>query len=308
MEKAFYSHGKLLLTSEYLVLDGAQALAVPTKLGQSLTIENSQQANIHWQSMDCEGNNWFETQIDFKEIKTNHTQTTDVVTKTLINILHHACLMNSDFLNSEAGLNVLTKLEFPRAWGLGSSSTLINNIASWAGVDAFELLERSFGGSGYDIACAQNDQPIIYQRTKLKPQISKVDFTPSFSEHIYFVYLNQKQSSKDAIANYKTNYKTKDKTNLAEAIQQANQYTQQLLQADNLTTFCEIIDQHEQLLSEILKTKTVKETLFPNFKGSIKSLGAWGGDFVMAISDKNPTEYFESKGYHVVKNYTDMVL
>ena len=37
---AFYSHGKLLLTGEYLVLDGALALAVPCKLGQSLTVRS----------------------------------------------------------------------------------------------------------------------------------------------------------------------------------------------------------------------------------------------------------------------------
>ena len=30
MEK-FYSHGKLLITGEYAVLDGAKAIALPTK-------------------------------------------------------------------------------------------------------------------------------------------------------------------------------------------------------------------------------------------------------------------------------------
>ena len=32
----FYSPGKLMLTGEYLVLDGASSLALPTMLGQSL--------------------------------------------------------------------------------------------------------------------------------------------------------------------------------------------------------------------------------------------------------------------------------
>ena len=39
MEKTFYSNGKLLITGEYLVLDGAKALALPTKYGQYLTVE-----------------------------------------------------------------------------------------------------------------------------------------------------------------------------------------------------------------------------------------------------------------------------
>ena len=35
----FYSHGKVLLTAEYAVLEGVKALSLPTQQGQSLTIE-----------------------------------------------------------------------------------------------------------------------------------------------------------------------------------------------------------------------------------------------------------------------------
>ena len=48
--KTFRSHGKLLLTSEYVVLDGAKALALPTKFGQSLSILPNNKGNISWQS------------------------------------------------------------------------------------------------------------------------------------------------------------------------------------------------------------------------------------------------------------------
>ena len=54
--------------------------------------------------------------------------------------------------------------------------------------------------------------------------------------------------------------------------------------------------------------KTIQEKLFPDFKGVIKSLGAWGGDFVMAISKENPTAYFKEKGYPVVLSYEEMIL
>ena len=37
----FFSKGKLLLTSEYFVLDGALSLAIPTKLGQDLLVEKN---------------------------------------------------------------------------------------------------------------------------------------------------------------------------------------------------------------------------------------------------------------------------
>ena len=39
MKKEFYSNGKLLITGEYLVLDGAKAFALPTKFGQNLIVE-----------------------------------------------------------------------------------------------------------------------------------------------------------------------------------------------------------------------------------------------------------------------------
>jgi len=42
-----YSNGKLLLTGEYLVLEGATALAVPTKFGQDLKVEKIKEKSIN---------------------------------------------------------------------------------------------------------------------------------------------------------------------------------------------------------------------------------------------------------------------
>ena len=71
------------------------------------------------------------------------------------------------------------------------ASTLINNIAQWLKIDAFELLRESFGGSGYDVACAQTDSPIIYHLVNNEPHFKKVNFNPPFKENIHFVYLNK---------------------------------------------------------------------------------------------------------------------
>jgi len=48
--------------------------------------------------------------------------------------------------------------------------------------------------------------------------------------------------------------------------------------------------------------------LFSDFSGSIKSLGAWGGDFVLVAHSENPTAYFKEKGYEVIFSYHQMVL
>ena len=61
-------------------------------------------------------------------------------------------------------------------------------------------------------------------------------------------------------------------------------------------------------MSSVLELQTVQEVLFSDFKGIVKSLGAWGGDFVMVISKENPTDYFKERGFTVVVPYNDMIL
>jgi mevalonate kinase len=304
MKKTFYSNGKLLITGEYLVLDGAEAFALPTKLGQNLIIEEGENQEIQWKSYDADESVWFEDTILFTDI-TNYTPTeTETVKNTLTTILYQAYLQNPEFIKSSQGYNIQTELTFSRKWGLGTSSTLINNIAQWLNIDAFELLNTSFGGSGYDIACAQNDSPIIYQLVKGKPIAEQIAFNPEFRNQIYFVYLNRKQSSKTAIANYITN----KNQNLENNIAKNNLITQELIHASTVESFRHAIEKHEAKMSHLLETCTVKELLFPDFKGTIKSLGAWGGDFVMVVSDKNPADYFFEKGFSIMFTYEQLIL
>ena len=305
MKKEFYSNGKLLITGEYLVLDGAKAFALPTKFGQNLIVEKGRNQEIKWTSFDSDGSMWFEETFSFIDIsKKNISEEATSKRNTLIEILHEGFLLNPDFLNEEEGYSVTTQLTFPRNWGLGTSSTLINNIAQWLEIDAFVLLKNSFGGSGYDIACAQNNTPILYHLENDNPIVEKVTFAPKFSENLYFVYLDKKQSSKAAIASYYNN-KNED---LANNITKINLLTQEVLNAKNLQEFAQAIDEHEAEMSNILEMKTIKESLFSDFKGVIKSLGAWGGDFVLAIAKENPSHYFKEKGFLTIVSYKDMIL
>ena len=151
MKQTFYSNGKLLLTGEYVVLDGALALALPTKYGQNLTVETVPSKQILWKSFDQDRSTWFEDEFTFDEIINKPFDAENSVRNTLLEILNEAFQMNPNFLDKN-GFNIETNLTFPKNWGLGTSSTLINNIGQWLHIDAFELLNRSFGGSGYDIA------------------------------------------------------------------------------------------------------------------------------------------------------------
>lgn len=302
-KKRFYSNGKLLLTAEYLVLDGAKALALPTKFGQDFIVENGINQEIYWKSFDRDGSIWFETTIPFVTIIQNLKKENQPVLNTLIEILHQAYQLNPSYINVSQGYTITTHLTFPKNWGLGTSSTLINNVGQWLNIDAFELLKMSFGGSGYDIACAQNNQAITYQIVNGKPIVQPLVFTPECVESLYFVYLNLKQSSKEAIAMYNRISK-KD----LEIIQKINSITENLILNSSFESFSNLIENHENSLSEILNTATVKSKLFPDFDGTIKSLGAWGGDFVLVISKENPSEYFKEKGFETIVPYAEMIL
>ncbi|MBF4473318.1 GYDIA family GHMP kinase [Flavobacterium sp. HJJ] len=303
MKKTFYSNGKLLITGEYLVLDGAKALALPTKFGQNLIIEKGENQEIKWKSYDSDGSIWFDDIIPISVILTKTPFENESIKNTLITILRTADQLNPELLLNSQGFNITTQLNFPKKWGLGTSSTLINNIAQWFSIDAFTLLKNSFGGSGYDIACAQNNSPIIYHLEEKKPIVETVKFHPAFSKNLYFVYLNQKQSSKSAIASYK-----EKKNNLKEAKKIIDQITETVLNSKNEDTFVQALESHEKVLSSILETKTVKESLFPDFTGTVKSLGAWGGDFALIVSKENPKPYFLDKGYETIIQYSDMIL
>jgi mevalonate kinase len=302
-KKTFYSNGKLLITAEYVVLDGAIALALPTKMGQDLIVDYGFNKEIIWKSYDADGSIWFDDVILFSDIISKKTFDSNNVKSTLIEILHEAHKLNPAFIANFQGYIVSTNLTFPKFWGLGTSSTLINNIASWLQIDAFVLLNKAFGGSGYDIACGQNNSAILYQLENEKPSIKAINFNPIFKENLYFVYLNKKQNSKTAIENYRNK-----KSNIEQSISEINKITTAIFENNDFDEFCKLLEKHEFLMSEILEFQTVKQLLFPDFKGTIKSLGAWGGDFVLVASQENPIEYFTSKGYKTVLSYQEMIL
>ena len=298
----YYSNGKLLLTGEYLVLDGALALALPTSYGQSLMVESVDTPYLFWKSYDDSNSIWFEATFELNHFN-SVSSTQKEISNSLQQILKAVRQLNPFFLNPSNGLNVNTYLNFPKNWGLGTSSTLINNIAQWANVNAFKLLELSFGGSGYDIACAQTNNPISYQLIDKRPEFKIVPFDPEFKNHLYFVYLNKKQDSRKGISHYKSITTRKD-----ESISKISDLTLDILSCKSLNEFNVLIDRHEDIISNITNQSTIKNKLFKDFDGSIKSLGAWGGDFILASSINNPKTYFENKGFDIVIPYSEMIL
>lgn len=302
----FFGHGKLLISGEYFVLDGALALAIPTKVGQSLTVKYapSFSPTLSWKSYDVKGNCWFESKYEFWHFKClDENPSEDALF--LQKILQQVRKQNSHFLRDDVDVKVETQLGFPLSWGLGSSSSLIYNIAQWAYISPFELLFKTYGGSGYDIACAQADGPIAYRKNISGPNWSPICFNPSFKENIYFVYLGKKQNSREAVLEY-----SKKRPFANDTILKITELTQEFLNSQTLKQFQSAIILHEKVVAESLDLIPVKDRLFSDFKGAIKSLGAWGGDFVMVATEEDLTfvkSYFAKKGLDIIYSYCDLI-
>ena len=196
-----YSSGKLLITGEYLVLDGAEALALPLSCGQSLNYKKTTNNLIKWASYDLKNNIWYSAVIDKNNLKVIESSDYNI-SKRLHGILKSIRNYNPEFL-TQNGYEIETKLNFDKNWGLGSSSTLISNLSKLADVDPYLILNETFGGSGYDIACSNLDHPILYSLNNGKRFIQKVEFNPVFKDNLYFIYLNKKQDSGKEIISYR---------------------------------------------------------------------------------------------------------
>ncbi len=303
----YHANGKLMLTGEYLVLQGAKALALPLKLGQSLEVKtiDIQEGMIHWDAYTNRGF-WFAA-IFSKFGFTVHASDDMEKADNLCKIFQEIKSLNPNILQDKNDYFFTTRLEFDSQWGLGSSSTLISLLSQWANVNPYKLLNRTMGGSGYDIACATASKPITYQLINSEPVVEGINFKPAFSEKLYFVYQGHKQSSGKEVKSFKERVKT---TDFSKEIAEISEITEKLTKIVSFDEFCSLLTRHEAIMSRVLEQPPIKAK-YLDFQGVIKSLGAWGGDFFLAateLPEKEVREYFGKKGLDVVVKYDDIVL
>ena len=301
-----YAHGKLLISGEYLVLDGAKALAAPVKFGQrfqasQVAVNNNR---IHWQAFDYQQKLWLNLIIDKDKLRPEN-ENESKQSRILVNLLDSCRKLNPDFLRSENDVLVNSTLEFPNSWGLGSSSTLVYFLAQWAEIDPYELQFNTMKGSGYDIACAGSDSSLFYQLQNNTPIVELTRFNPAFKKQLHFVHLNKKQDSRVAINAYD------DSKTGRLPIDEISEVSEQMARTHDLDLFENLIEIHEGIISTCLSTSTTKQRLFPDYNGAVKSLGAWGGDFIMVSRNTELEEfhkYFNDKGYYTILSFDEMIL
>ena len=322
----YYSHGKFLLTGEYLVLKGALALALPLKLGQTLSVETVCTPSLQWNAYKPDGP-WFSMTFNPDPLEIIDCDDRPKAEK-LAQILKAVKQLNPKAFKGN-NLKFTTQLDFNPNWGLGSSSTLIANLARWANVNPYQLLKLTFGGSGYDIDCATAEGPIYYQLVNSEsalrqaqgpqkakvvepvetptPMVKPIDFQPPFTEHLFFIYQGQKQSSSNEIKAFlaKTN-----PIDLQKDIEAVSETSRAVPKCESLDEFALLMQCHERIIARCIGQEPVQKH-FPDFEGVLKSLGAWGGDFILAVTEwpeNQVEEYFKGKGLEVVFGYKEMVL
>jgi len=300
---SYYSHGKLLLSGEYTVLHGATALALPLRYGQTLSVSQSDSAGLVWRALRP-GGIWFACEWDTSG---RIIQTTDKKKSLrLDDILRKGLALSEKNPAFLSGKEITTTLEFNPEWGWGSSSTFISNLSRWLEIDPYKLLQQTFGGSGYDIACAGATSAIYYSKANEKTEVTTAPFCPSFGDQLWFIYLGKKQSSQKAISAFSFSNSIPDS-----AIRQISELTNQVCSCDSVDDFCEWITQHETIIGNLTGMIPVQSLLFPDFEGAVKSLGAWGGDFVMACShwsEEKIRAYFKTRGLETVFNLKEIIL
>jgi len=304
MDDHFYAKGKLLLTSEFMILHGAKALAVPLKLGQSLQLtEKNRQGSLHWTATHG-AVTWFETVISLDRMEVIDASSSSKA-ENLVFILEKILEIAPGFRDKLENFDVHTDLEFDPAYGFGSSSTLTSLLAQWAGIDAMQLHFHISKGSGYDVACAQANSALLYQVINEMPVIESVEFNPDCSGQLWLAYLGHKQDSAKSIAAFLEHYQPDPQD-----IDFFSGLTCEFLKAGEADEFGHLITRHENKLAGILNRPPVKDQFFADFRGYVKSLGAWGGDFVLLVTEWSAEElgqYLSAKGIDQWYSFNEIV-
>ncbi|MDK2842273.1 MAG: hypothetical protein PWQ17_1778 [Anaerophaga sp.] len=258
---------------------------------------------LAWKATHPEGS-WFSALFN-PDLTVKETTNRQLATS-LKDILNKAAQLKGrrDVLS---GKEIITHLEFSPDWGWGSSSTLISNLSEWLDINPYLLLSETFGGSGYDIACATADGPVFYRLTQSgKPEVNVAAFDPPFIDNLWIGYLNRKQNSTMAVRHHIDGLKNAEKE-----IEKISDISLRMSNETSEEKFMNLMAEHEGIISSITGLVPLKKRLFPDFPGAVKSLGAWGGDFFLVLSpcpEDDTKEYFQTKGFKTLFRLRDVKL
>ena len=299
----FSANGKLLLTGEYAVLFGSRALALPARKGQRLEIRKPGRVGLlHWTSRE-HAKVWFTATLTLPGLEVLESSDNALAVR-LRELLMTVRRLSPAFLNEKDGVEIFTDLDFPRNWGLGTSSTLLYLVSRWAEVSPYHLLDATFGGSGYDIACADRFHPILYQRKSGIPDVEETSFDLPFLDQIYLGFSGVKKDTGQEVRKVTQHGAFPDKI-----LHRISSISEEIRYCIDIQSFIILMEEHERLLSAQLGIPTLASA-FSGYPGLVKSLGAWGGDFHLFTWTEEPEalrEYLGKKGIGPIFPIRDML-
>lgn len=296
----YSANGKLMLAGEYLVLAGACALALPLRYGQSMQVKPVREDLLYWKSSGPSGK-WFEAKYDKRSLEIISASLPETA-RVLQSWLTAVRELKPGFFHAGSGVSVTVTANYPLQWGWGSSATLLSMLAEWSNSDPFELHHLVSRGSGFDIACARNHRLLFYQLSEDRPMVSLTFPGKALKENTWFCYLGSTRKTEEEVHAFRSAiYTSRD-------IAEVSDLSVMICNASSGKELTELVRQHEILVGKILKKDPIGR-LYPSFPGSVKSLGAWGGDFAMFVSSADPADVIRElrkTGFNQIFRYKEI--
>jgi mevalonate kinase len=298
----FKANTKFLLTGEYALLQGADALVLPLAYTQRLNVKETVGNALEWESWERD-KLWYANTFTIN-IDESYTTKLD---KYLANLIHQINQINPDTKYLFRGKKMRVEADFNLQWGLGSSSTLISLLSQYTKVDAYILNSLISKGSGYDVVAATQDKSFVFTKTEKYYQTESADLNYSFKDKLYFVYTGRKQDTNESIRRFNV----KQKRVIKSEIQDISKITKELIEVKSLSQFQYLISEHETIIAKITDQESLLKNFLPNFSGAAKSLGAWGGDFILITwkdSEQELQNYLKKQKIETYFPWKDIVL
>ena len=299
----FTANTKLLFTGEYAVIFGAKAIVLPLVFSQKLLVEEAQGGNLIWESKE-NNKTWFKTVFSLSPGRKEDNIPGRQYIKRLLNAVFE---LNPSARKRFEGKKITIEADFPLRWGIGSSSTLTSLLARYANIDPFELNRKISQGSGYDVVAAEQHQSFLFQKTDDTYNVEKVILDYPFKDKLYFIYTGKKE---DTAANLRKMNLNSNNT-ATEDIRRISAISEALVKVKDLDTFENLILEHEKIISNMTGQEIAASKYLPDFDGVVKSLGAWGGDFLLVTWRKSKEElqkYLEKNNMTTFFKWKEIVL
>ncbi len=292
--QSFYAPGKILLNGEYTVLVGFEGMALPVKCGQWLDswVFNTPAAAIdtlYYQALDENDQPWFQLSVSLDDLlpSSDIISTDKPVAETFLKLLN---LVPDGFFESGKSIRLVTRLEFNRNSGLGSSSTFVALMSQFFGLNAQWVQAELFGGSGYDVAIAQVQKPLVFWRNQQGVHFRPWKLSSSLTQQWHIVFWGDKVNSRNSSAAVK---ETLDQLSADTAYKmQLEKILSLTRDAQDIPTLETSLEMMQMFLSQLLGLETPYQSLGlkPVSQGLCKWLGAWGGDMLL-VNKKILQEY-----------------